>query len=429
MSGTPVRADDESLLGLLPNGRPDPLYALALGFVPASALKRSIAFTIDATIWIALALIGVLGTLPLWLRLRPDVFSIGWLIDHHYFFTGLIFFIIGQGLLLIYGLVQLILHGIGGATIGKRILGLRTVRVGTFKRPGFWRIVVRAIIVWGSLFAIPILGAVTLLLSPLWDSERRGRGWHDKAVGCWMLDIRLGLHPTDTKALRLARKAIGADAPLAAAAPLPSLATRTGQAAAVEFVPSSRSSSGVIAAHHSAAHAGAKEPWQPPPLGGQLADAPTPDAPLPDAPHPATPPGGRSTPPDLLEELRPASSASQLAATTVSGSAVFRFESGATVGIDGTGLLGRNPHPQPGEDVLHLLPISDESLQISKTHAAFGIDDRGFWITDRGSSNGTIVVSPGGEQTELIAGQRLYLEWGSTVEVGGRHFTVEAGQP
>lgn len=383
--------EEDVVHGLDENGRPDPGYARALGIVPASAGLRSLAFTIDAAIVLILTLPLSLGTLPLWFSVilvepTPDPMS---LLRDDAFILGLIFYLIGQGILSIFVLVQLILHGVRGITVGKKIVGIRSVQVARFTKPGFWRIVLRGLVFWASLAVIPILGAVPFLLSPLWDREKRGRGWLDLIGGNWLINIRSGLDPFDQKALRHARKRATATE-VAPEAQMPSLAT--GAAGAVpSFVPAGRSRSGVISARSFDAD---QTGWQPPPVG-------VPDArpPQPQPPAPAT-------------ELP---------------RAVLRFDDGMRVDVTGTGLVGRGPAAQDGEAIDHVVSVVDESLLISKTHAAFGVDDAGFWLVDRGSVNGTSVTPPGGAPQELVPWERQHISWNSVVEVGGRSFTVTTG--
>ena len=367
----------EPIPGLLPGGRPDPTYAAALGLVAAGPGRRSFAFLIDAAILVVLSLPSVLAIVPLLANFDPA--------DPAATLSGsgiglsLIFILIGQGLTTIYLVTQLILHGIKGITVGKAMLGIRSINVVAFVRPGFWRIVLRALVFYFAFLVFPPLVIAVFLASSLWDVEGRGRGWLDKVGKNWMIDVRHGLDPFNAKALRLARKRVDQPDTIEARR-LPSLATGA-DFAAPAFVPAARSSSGVISApfHENL------EPWQPPAVGaGQL--------------------------------------------KSVTGySAVLVFDDDSRVSVNGRGLLGRDPQPQPGEEAYRLLTVTDASLQISKTHAEFGIDARGFWISDRASSNGTIVHTTDGRQRELAVREPAYLDWGAVVEIGGRSFTVAAG--
>src|SRR5690606_21895334 len=97
-----------------------------------------------------------------------------------------------------FALVQGLLHGKKGVTIGKAFCGIRSVNVKTLERPGFWRITLRAVIYIAS-WVLPVIGPALFLVSPLFDSERRGRGWLDLAASTWFVDIRAGLNPYDRK--------------------------------------------------------------------------------------------------------------------------------------------------------------------------------------------------------------------------------------
>ncbi|MBG6238970.1 hypothetical protein IWX78_001949 [Mycetocola sp. CAN_C7] len=420
MTVTPAVASEAPEIGFLPDGRPDPEYATAVGLVAAPRLRRSLAFAVDAVIWGVIAATGLIGALPLLAELQAGDVTPTTLARSDNFGTALLFYVVTQSLLFVLGLVQLILHGIRGVTFGKMIFGLRTVRASTFAKPGFWRIVARAVVMYLSAVIVPFLGVIVFLLSPIWDPQRRGRGWHDRMFTVWMVDVRTGLDPTDAKALRLARKAASAG-PAVEQIVLPSLATRAGHASDVEFVPSARSSSGVIAAHAPLDTPGPLEPWDPPAIGNGTAAGDVPSAP---ATASAPVPPDASAPPLPRQEpvQQPTSEAVGLAP-----SAFLRFDDGAVIHVHGTGLLGRNPEPRPGETVQYVIPVPDSTLQISKTHASFGFDDRGFWISDRNSSNGTTVIPPSGEPLELTAGQREYLVPGSSVLIGGRRFSVEVG--
>lgn len=401
--------------GILPDGRPDPEYARQLGLIAAPRGRRSLAFAFDLVLWLAIASIGIFGTMPIWQDLRPDPGSVTAVLANDNFTTALTFYLISQGLLTVLGLVQLIMHGIRGVTFGKMIFKLRTVRVTTFAKPGFWRIVARAIIMYFAALIVPVLGAVVFLLSSIWDPQHRGRGWHDRFVGVWMIDVKKGLDPTDAKALRLARKAVGA-VPIKSLATFPSLATRAGHATEVEFVPSARSSSGVIAANASrepGVPLAPLEPWEAPAVA-------TPSGPVDSPAEPAQPRVPSGAPAPVAE---PSSRSAARSAQTFT--AVLRFDDGIRVPVHGAGLLGRNPDPRPGEEIDHVIPVADATLQISKTHASFGFDESGFWVSDRNSSNGTTVIPPAGEPVELTVGQRLYVSPGTAVLVGGRRFTVE----
>lgn len=378
--------DDDTIHGLDPDGRPDPGYARSLGLVAAPAARRSLAFTIDTAAVLLVSLPITLGTLPLWLA-TVDASSLGApasLLRSADFVAGLVLYAIGQGLVSILLLVQLLLHGLRGATLGKAATGIRSVNVAGFTRPGFWRVVLRALVLWLALAVIPVIGAIPFLLSPLWDRERRGRGWLDRLGRNWLVDTRHGLNPLDAKALRHARKQ-ATSAPPPATTPLPSLSTSTNGAVS-PFVPRDRSSSGVIGVRpHDTDDA--REPWSPP---------------------------ARIEPPEPREVAAPAVPIAMLI-----------LDDGRRVAIDRDGVFGRDPQIADEGEHRQLLELPDDTSQLSKTHGEFGLDADGFWLRDRGSVNGTLVAAPGEAAVPLVPWERTHIRRGSRIEVGARSFTVE----
>ena len=198
--------DDDPIPGVGADGRPDPAYAASLGLIPAALARRSAAFVIDAAIYVILLLPVFVGAVPRWLELFAEVPDVSRWFGQPEFTASLIWYAVGQAFVTILTIVQLVLHGTRGVTIGKAILGIRSVNVATFGRPGWW-IVLRALVLSAAFTVIPYLGAVPFLISPLWDPERRGRGWLDRIGRNWFIDVRRGLDPLDTKALRHARRA------------------------------------------------------------------------------------------------------------------------------------------------------------------------------------------------------------------------------
>lgn len=406
-----AEVDDAPTPGLRDDGTPDPAYAAGLGLRAAGTGRRSAAFAIDAAAGAVLsspAVVGALLAVPALLESASPA-------DPAALLGALggsaVLILVGQGLALAFGLVQLIMHGRRGVTLGKALMGLRSVNVATFARPGFWRVALRALVLLLST-VVPVVGPALLFASGLWDREHRGRSWLDRLARAWVVDARGALDPFDVKAMRHARKAYEAPERVEAA-PLPSLATIGG--APTAFVPVQRSNSGVVSGSPEAAR------WAPP-AELDAASAPAGDAGpglIPAAPF-AAPPGAA-----------PAAAAAAAAAAAPHGASrppavSLHLDDGTVVPVPRTALLGRDPEPQPGEHADLLLPLVDASMQLSKTHAAFGIDPAaGFWMLDRGSSNGTRATSAAGELV-LAPGERTSIPTGSTVAVGGRTFRVVA---
>ncbi|MEO8263491.1 MAG: zinc ribbon domain-containing protein, partial [Pseudolysinimonas sp.] len=70
---------------------------------------------------------------------------------------------------------------------------------------------------------------------------------------------------------------------------------------------------------------------------------------------------------------------------------VLQFSTGESVTVAGAGLIGRNPAAQPGEYVDQLVSIFDVGKSVSKTHLEFGQEGGRFWVSDRYSTNGSVV--------------------------------------
>ncbi|AWB95085.1 hypothetical protein DCE93_04935 [Agromyces badenianii] len=103
---------------------------------------------------------------------------------------------------------------------------------------------------------------------------------------------------------------------------------------------------------------------------------------------------------------------------------VLTFSTGETRTVFGSGLIGRRPMPQPGEQFDHLVQIADRSLSVSKTHLEFGEHDGTLWIADRFSGNGTIVRRPDDGAVRCESGRRYLVPRGSRVELAEQFFVV-----
>jgi hypothetical protein len=395
--------DDEVVPGLDADGRPDPAYAERLGILPAPAGRRSAAFATDAAGFALLAIptmIGLVQVAGILVAGSADPAVLGSAAST----PSLILILVGQALTTVYGLVQLVLHGRMGRTMGKAALGIRSVQVATFASPGFWRVTSRALVLWASQVVLPLVGPVILFSSATWDPERRGRSWLDRIGRCYAIDVRHGLDPFDAKALRHARRA-SAEPTGSAPRRLPSLATDR-PLDEHTFIPAARSSSGVVADGGDA--------WSPPPL--HAAAAP---------PSPASPPSP-AAPTAQPAAVTTAAARSTPASPVPVPAVVLVFDDGTRLDAGVPGLIGRDPAGAPGEEAMRRVPIVDEQMRISKTHLAFGVDDDGPWIIDRASKNGTFLEQPGGRSRRLEPWVREQAGVGTTVRVGGRSFVVTA---
>jgi len=103
----------------------------------------------------------------------------------------------------------------------------------------------------------------------------------------------------------------------------------------------------------------------------------------------------------------------------------LRFSTGETRIVFGSGLIGRKPLPQPGEQFDHLVQIADRTLSVSKTHLEFGSHDGVLWIADRFSGNGTMVRRPDDGAVRCEPGRRYQVPRGSTIELAQQQVIVD----
>ncbi|MGN8553506.1 UNVERIFIED_CONTAM: RDD family protein [Microbacterium sp. SLM126] len=420
----------------------DPASAARLGLVPAGTGYRSLAFAIDFSIWLLFAAPAAMGAIMLAMGDRSVLPAI--LVLAGVVLSGL------------FGLVQLIMHGRRGVTAGKAAMRLRSVSVSDLGRPGFWRIVLRALVLWASTIVLIVVGPALLFASGLWDAQRRGRSILDRIGGCWLIDARAGLDPFDAKALRHARRALrdraddGED--------LPSMASGAPESVALR-IPDARSRAGVVGPGGTGAQwalaraaedlsvidgvpgadaapapvaAAATSPGGGPPfaLGATAFDAAS-AAFAPVATGSASAPAAESGVPAAAAPASPPAEIVQSAAgAPASGlrraQAMVRFDDGSVVRVPVLGLIGRDPEGAAGESPDALVRLEDPERLMSKTHASFGQDAEGVWVGDRGSRNGTQLLSPGGDVVDVPPGERMRVPVGWTVQVGGRTFELVA---
>lgn len=130
---------------------------------------------------------------------------------------------------------------------------------------------------------------------------------------------------------------------------------------------------------------------------------------------PVTPPAPQPAP--QVAAPAPAASAAPPAAWTLV------LADGSETPLRGVLLLGRNPAPFPAWPDARLLAVTDTTQSVSKTHAAFEVDDSGLWVHDLNSTNGVWVVN-GSDVTEVAPGRRVNVPAGASIELGDYVLTV-----
>ncbi|MGO3429447.1 MAG: FHA domain-containing protein, partial [Cellulosimicrobium funkei] len=105
---------------------------------------------------------------------------------------------------------------------------------------------------------------------------------------------------------------------------------------------------------------------------------------------------------------------------------VLELESGERRTVDRPTLVGRNPQA-PDDGPWTLVALDDPTRSVSKTHAELRVDPSGLWLTDRGSTNGTVVSVPGAPPRVAEPGTRVRVPVGATIHVGDRRLVVHPG--
>ena len=460
---------DEEIEGLDASGRADPAYAAALGLIPAPYGRRFLAVTIDVLFYLIVQIPFWVFSFPLLLMFGRSEITLYGLVNHPNFFLAALMAGITTLLVTALLIVQGAFQGRVGVTIGKGIVGIRSVNVERFAKPGFWRIVLRTLIVSASNI-VPLVGPALLFSSTLLDREQRGRAWHDHAVHVWLVDIRKGLDPYDGKRMRIARKVVKVEiAPQASA--LPSLATAASAGVLPEYRPAHSVSAGVLGVaksrhrdRHDAVGVAVNQPTPATPmhpvekegsavLGGYRADRssvePLPAAPVPDpqdhrvvlgvptgiATDSSSPPSNQ-VPAPSPENAVPPSAGVRLPQEVVERSVevVERhpqimvriiLDSGGEYVLSDPTVFGRNPEGDAGYRTAERVPIPDDTRSVSKTHFALRPLPGGVEVRDLGSTNGTFILR-GGVESQVVSGASHTAVPGDVVRFGDRTMTIGA---
>ncbi|WP_407319017.1 RDD family protein [Isoptericola halotolerans] len=364
--------------------------------------------------------------------------------------------VVALAVLLAFGVLQLVWEGRAGRTVGHALLGMRVQGADGGMPIGVGRAFLRYLVVAAGSLVLGI-GQLVVLLSPLWDAGGRRQGWHDKAAKAVVVDARATAPrqtaqpspPTVTPAPAAHRAAASYPTPTAAPAPgvAPSLAGPVPPSAGVSTPAPSHAPAGT--GHPVAPTSGedslitgvpgvAESPEPAPVAPPTPAPAPTPtSAPAPpptsEAAAPSAEPASPAEP-DLpaehtsFGETRMQAPAQRQALSPAAVATVeLELESGVRQPVDGLARIGRNPEAGAGEQVL-LIRVDDPSRSVSKNHADLGVDSAGLWLTDRGSTNGTVISAAGLPPRVAEPGTKVRVPMGSTIHVGDRRVVVHPGR-
>jgi hypothetical protein len=97
--------------------------------------------------------------------------------------------------------------------------------------------------------------------------------------------------------------------------------------------------------------------------------------------------------------------------------ALLRGSDGAEAPLDRTVLVGRAP-AQSGGTGARLLTVPSPEQDISRTHVEVAPDGWRILVTDLHSTNGTLLIPPGGQEPRLLTpGEPVTVELGSVLEL------------
>lgn len=131
----------------------------------------------------------------------------------------------------------------------------------------------------------------------------------------------------------------------------------------------------------------------------------------------AAPPQGapRSAP-------RPASATHAAGPSTNGPHTGLLLDTGQSIPVDRTIVLGRAPSPVSPGDVP--IPVDDQTRSLSRTHVRITPTASGISIVDMNSANGTRARTPNGRTHTLVPGQPLELPLNSQLLLGERLISV-----
>lgn len=102
--------------------------------------------------------------------------------------------------------------------------------------------------------------------------------------------------------------------------------------------------------------------------------------------------------------------------------AALLLDTGQSIPVNRTIVLGRAPSPQRATD--SPIPVEDQTRSLSRTHVRIAPSEGGITIEDLNSANGTRARSPNGQTHTLVPGQPIELPMNSQLLLGERLISV-----
>lgn len=163
-------------------------------------------------------------------------------------------------------------------------------------------------------------------------------------------------------------------------------------------------------------------PMPQPPAREASAEAPPAEVEAPRPPEPAVPAPAPAVPTTAPKPAATATNGTTASAPASASYAALLLDTGQSIPVNRTIVLGRAPSPQRATD--SPIPVEDQTRSLSRTHVRIAPSEGGITIEDLNSANGTRARSPNGQTHTLVPGQPIELPMNSQLLLGERLISV-----
>ena len=163
-------------------------------------------------------------------------------------------------------------------------------------------------------------------------------------------------------------------------------------------------------------------PMPQPPAREASAEAPPAEVEAPRPPEPAVPTTAPAVPATAPKPAATATNSTTASAPASASYAALLLDTGQSIPVNRTIVLGRAPSPQRATD--SPIPVEDQTRSLSRTHVRIAPSEGGITIEDLNSANGTRARSPNGQTHTLVPGQPIELPMNSQLLLGERLISV-----
>ena len=137
---------------------------------------------------------------------------------------------------------------------------------------------------------------------------------------------------------------------------------------------------------------------------------------------PAVPTTAPAVPTTAPKPAATATNSTTASAPASASYAALLLDTGQSIPVNRTIVLGRAPSPQRATD--SPIPVEDQTRSLSRTHVRIAPSEGGITIEDLNSANGTRARSPNGQTHTLVPGQPIELPMNSQLLLGERLISV-----